>query len=246
MTPRDLPRSGLFWLALLFVAVVLLMPLAQPLFAALFPDQPRPMYSRASFVALTISHIGLVAASSAIAGAIGVAVGVAVAQPAGREFLALAQSVAAIGQTFPPVAVLAIAVPLTGYGATPTLLALTLYGLLPVLGNTIAGLATVPPATSDAAAGMGFSALGRLLQVELPLAAPVILAGLRTSVIVNIGTATIGSTVGALTLGSPIIEGLSGSNTAYVIQGALIVGLLAVLTDMAFDRLERRLRRFSA
>lgn len=246
MTARGILGSGLFWLALLFLAVVLLMPLAQPLFAALFPDQPRPLYTRASFLTLTLSHVGLVVASSAVACLIGVGVGLLVSQPAGREFLALAQSIAAIGQTFPPVAVLAIAVPLTGYGAAPTLLALTLYGLLPVLGNTIAGLATVPAAARDAARGMGFSGLGRLLRVELPLAAPVILAGIRTSVIVNIGTATIGSTVGALTLGSPIIEGLSGSNTAYVIQGALIVGLLAMLTDIAFDRLERRLRRFSA
>jgi osmoprotectant transport system permease protein len=245
VTPRGILGSGLFWLALLFLAVVLLMPLAQPLFAALFPEQPRPLYSRASFLTLTLSHLGLVFASSAVACLIGVGVGLFVSQPVGREFLALAQSIAAIGQTFPPVAVLAIAVPLTGYGAAPTLFALTLYGLLPVLGNTIAGLATVPAAGRDAARGMGFSALGRLLQVELPLAAPVILAGIRTSVIINIGTATIGSTVGALTLGSPIIEGLSGSNTAYVIQGALIVGLLAMLTDMAFDRLERRLRRFS-
>jgi osmoprotectant transport system permease protein len=243
---RGILTGGLFWLALLLLLAVLLMPLTEPLFAALFPEQPRPLYTRASFVTLTLSHLGLVIVSSSVACLIGVAVGLFVSQPVGREFLPLAQSIAAIGQTFPPVAVLAVAVPLTGYGAAPTLFALTLYGLLPVLGNTIAGLATVPAAARDAAEGMGFSNLGRLLKVELPLAAPVILAGIRTSVIVNIGTATIGSTVGALTLGSPIIEGLSGSNTAYVIQGAVIVGLLAMLTDMAFDRLERRLRRFSA
>ena len=80
-----------------------------------------------------------------------------------------------------------------------------------------------------------------LLQVELPLAAPIILAGVRTSVIVNLGTAAIASTVGARTLGSPIILGLSGSNTAYVLQGALLLGLLAVILDLTFDRIGRLL-----
>jgi osmoprotectant transport system permease protein len=235
--------SGLAWLAFAFVAAVLLMPFAEPLFAALFPELSRPVYSRASFLTLTASHIAMVAGSSLLAAVLGVAIGVLVSQPAGREFLPLAETVAAIGQTFPPVAVLAVAVPLTGFGATPTLFALTLYGVLPVLGNTIAGLATVPAAPREAADGMGFSRRGRLFAVDLPLAAPVILAGIRTSTIINIGTATIGSTVGALTLGSPIIEGLSGSNVAYVIQGAIIVGLLAMLTDAAFGRLEQRLRR---
>ena len=77
----------------------------------------------------------------------------------------------------------------------------------------------------------------RLWRVELPLALPVVVAGVRTSVTINIGTAAIASTVGAKTLGSPIIIGLSGFNTAYVIQGALLVGLLAVVVDLAFERL---------
>ena len=88
---------------------------------------------------------------------------------------------------------------------------------------------------------MGFTPCQKLLWVELPLAAPVILAGVRTSVIINIGTAAIGSTVGALSLGSPIIEGLSGSNTAYVIQGAIVVGLLAIATDQLFALADARL-----
>ncbi|WP_213707909.1 ABC transporter permease, partial [Citrobacter freundii] len=83
----------------------------------------------------------------------------------------------------------------------------------------------------------------RLRKVELPLAAPVILAGIRTSVIINIGTATIASTVGANTLGTPIIIGLSGFNTAYVIQGALLVALAAVIVDRGFEKLARHLTR---
>lgn len=238
---RSAAASPLPWLALLLVGLVLFMPASEPLFRALFPELARPVYTRASFLTLTASHIGLVAASSLIAIAAGLAAGIFVTRRSGREFLPLVQTVAAIGQTFPPVAVLAISVPLLGYGAAPTLVALTLYGVLPILGNTIAGLENVPAAAREAARGMGFSARRRLIDVELPLAAPVIMAGIRTSVIINIGTATVGSTVGALSLGSPIIEGLSGSNTAYVIQGAVVVGLLAVITDMLFERLEQRL-----
>ena len=80
----------------------------------------------------------------------------------------------------------------------------------------------------------------RLFNVELPLAAPVIIAGIRTSVIINIGTATIASTVGASTLGTPIIIGLSGFNTAYVIQGAILVALAAIIVDRGFERLALR------
>jgi osmoprotectant transport system permease protein len=141
--------------------------------------------------------------------------------------------------------VLALAVPIVGYGAAPALIALFAYGILPVIDNTIAGLRAVPSAAVDAATGMGFTASGRLWRVELPLAAPVIVAGIRTSVAIAIGTATIGSTVGALTLGSPIIEGLSGSNTAYVLQGAILVAALAVFIDRMFATLDVRLRAWT-
>jgi osmoprotectant transport system permease protein len=152
----------------------------------------------------------------------------------------MVDTLAAMGQTFPPVAVLAVAVPLVGFGELPALLALALYGVLPVLQSTVAGLQAVPPAMRQVAAGMGMSPWMGLIQLEIPLALPVWLAGVRSSVIINIGTAAIASTVGAKTLGSPIIVGLSGFNTAYILQGAVLVGLLAVVTDMAFERLAKR------
>jgi osmoprotectant transport system permease protein len=150
----------------------------------------------------------------------------------------MARTLAAIGQTFPPVAVLALSVPLLGYGAAPTLAALAIYAALPVLEATLAGLANVPTDARDAARGLGFSPKRVLWLVELPLAFPIILAGLRNATIIGIGTATIGSTVGALSLGSPIIEGLSTSNTAFVVEGAVVVALLAVAVDRWFDALE--------
>jgi osmoprotectant transport system permease protein len=156
----------------------------------------------------------------------------------------MVETVAAIGQTFPPVAVLALAVPLIGFGAGPALIALIIYGLLPIVENTITGLTTIPPATTDAARGIGMRPARILLQVELPLAAPVILAGVRISVIINLGTAAIASTVGAKSLGTPIIVGLNGSNTAYVLQGAILLGLLAILADLGFERIAGWLQRW--
>lgn len=232
-------RSPLFWLIALFVALLLWLPHSAALFSALFPQLPRPVYQQESFVSLAIAHFALVGVSSAIAIVLGIGVGIAVTRPAGREFRPLAETIAAVGQTFPPVAVLAIAVPVLGFGKEPAVIALVLYGILPILQGTLAGIAAVPESVQSVAQGIGMSPWQRLINVELPLAAPVIIAGVRTSVIINIGTAAIASTVGASTLGTPIIIGLSGFNTAYVIQGAILVALAAIIVDQAFERLAR-------
>jgi len=237
-------RDPLPWALAALLLLVLGLPSSKPLFAALFPALDRPLYEQDSFAALLGSHVGIVVLSSAAAAVIGIAAGVFVTRTVGREFRPLVETLVAIGQTVPPVAVLAIAVPLIGFGAWPALIALALYGLLPIVRATVAGLESVPQAALEAADGAGMTAAQRLSRIELPLAMPVLLAGVRTSVIINIGTATIASTVGAKTLGSPIIVGLSGFNTAYVIQGALVVGLLAVVTDLAFARAGRRLERW--
>ena len=241
-------RAGIRAVALLVMLTVLVfaMPALGPVFHWAFPTLPRPLYERASFAALTLSHLGLVAVASLVVAVVGVAVGIGVTRPSGKEFAGIVGTITAIGQTFPPVAVLAIAVPLIGFGAGPTIIALIAYGVLPVLDNTVAGLRSVSPSAKDASDGMGLTARQKLLWVELPLAAPIIVAGIRTSVTISIGTATAGSTVGALTLGSPIIEGLSGSNTAYVVQGAIVVGLLAISVDQLFAWLDLRLRRHEA
>ena len=181
-------------------------------------------------------------AASGAAGLIGITLGIFVTRPLGHDFRALVSTLAAIGQTFPPAAVLALAVPALGFGPLPTVVALFLYGLLPIVENAIAGLEGVPPATREAATGMGLSPWQLLRDVELPLAAPVILAGLRISVTIAIGTATIGSTVGALTLGTPIFDGLAANKLPFVLQGAVLIALFAILTDMLFARLERRLQ----
>ena len=241
---RFIRHDALLWSALALMALVLLMPASKPVFAALFPWLDRPLYEQDSFPRLVINHIALVGASSVAAIALGVGAAIFVTRPAGAEFRGIVETIAAMGQTFPPVAVLALAVPATGFGSRPALIALTLYGLLPIVQNTIAGLGSVPEPVREAARGVGMTDAEILRRVELPLAAPVIVAGIRTSVIISVGTATIASTVGAKTLGSPIIVGLNGSNIAYVLQGALLVGLLAVVLDLAFERLVGMLRRW--
>ena len=244
--PRGAGRRGMIAFAALVAALVLAtfgMPYLRPVFAALFPGVDSPVYQQDSFADLLLGHLEVVAVASAISVVAGLAAGVFVTRPAGREFRGLLETVAAAGQAFPPVAVLALTVPAMGFGFAPAVVALALYGLLPVVQNTLAGLDDAPAEVVAAARGMGMSPAQVLLRVELPLAAPVIIAGIRLSVVIGVGTAAIASTVGARTLGLPIIVGLNGSNTAYVLQGALLVALLAVSLDQAFELLARRLGR---
>ena len=165
---------------------------------------------------------------------------------------------ASIMQTVPGLALLALFYPLllalaaltaawlgfsfSAFGFLPAVLALALYSMLPVLRNTITGLSGVDPAVLEAAEGVGMTPRQSLTMVELPLALPTILAGVRVSAIIALSTATIGSTVAARTLGEVIIAGLLSSNTAFVLQGGLVVGILAVLIHQGFQALERRIR----
>ena len=225
--------------ALLILAYGL--PHSEPLFAALFSDLPRPLYLQEPMADLLWQHIALVLASSAMAVMAGTAAALATTSPTGQAFKPMIEMLGALGQTFPPVAVLAVAVPVVGFGEKPALMALTIFGLLPILQGTLAGLASVPTAVLDSARAMGMAPRQIMIDVQIPLAAPLWLAGVRTSVIVNMGTAASASTVGAKTLGLPILVGLSGFNTAYVVQGAMLLGLLAIATDLAFDQLAKRL-----
>ena len=240
MTAGNLLRAGL--LALL-LALVLRPDWFAPLFAPLAPAGGPVIYARSSLLSLSLSHLGLVALASVAATLVAVTLAIFVTRPVGASFLPLSRTITNLGQTFPPVAVLALAVPALGFGAGPTLVALFLYGLLPIFENAITALSTLPPATMEAARGMGLNRWQRLWRVELPLALPVILTGIRLSVVIALGTATIGSTVAARTLGEVIIAGLLTNNTAYVLQGGLIVGLFAVLIYDAMAQLERYLSR---
>lgn len=232
-----LSRAVLLGLLLTFlVAPATMEPLLRPLSQ---PNAPI-IYNQGSLLWLTAQHLATVFAATLAATLVAVGLAIFVSRPAGAEFLPLSRSLVNIGQTFPPVAVLALAVPVVGFGEKPTLIALFLYGLLPIFESTLTGLTTLPRAVVEAARGTGMTGVQRLLQIELPLALPVILSGIRLSVVISLATATIGSTVAARTLGEVIIAGLQSNNLAFVVQGGLIVGALAVLIYDALSALERR------
>jgi osmoprotectant transport system permease protein len=231
-------RLGLFAALLAFLFV----PQAfTPLFAPLNEYGAPAIYDQGNLLSLALAHLATVLAAALASTLVAVALGIFVTRPAGAAFLPLSRTLVNIGQTFPPVAVLAVAVPLVGFGQWPTLIALFAYGLLPIFENTIAGLDSVPPAVREAADGMGMSPGERLRQVELPLALPLIMEGVRLSLVINVGTATIGSTVAAKGLGEVIIAGLLSNNTAFVLQGGLVTGLMAILLYDAMRVLESRL-----
>lgn len=235
--------TPLLWIGILFAALLLHTEALKPVLQWAFPGMEPVIYQRSTFLALFLAHFALVAAASFAAILIGLSLAVFVTRPVGRDFRTMVDALATVGQTLPPAAVLAMAVPAVGFGSRPTMLALFLYGLLPIIENAIAGLEGVPGAVREAATGLGLSPWQQLRDVDLPLAAPVILSGIRVSVTIAIGTATIGSTVGALTLGTPIFNGLVADKMPFVIEGAVLVALFAIVTDLCFTGLERWLLR---
>ena len=231
-----IPRLALLAVLVLFLAQP---HLFEPVFRPLVSDGAPVIYDRANLMTLTLQHLGLVALATLSSTLVAVAMAIFVTRRQGAEFLPLSRSLVNIGQTFPPVAVLALAVPIFGFGDKPTLIALFLYGLLPIFENTLTGLTTLPAPVVEAARGMGMTGMQRLIKVEMPLAMPVILAGIRLSAVIGLATATIGSTVAASTLGEVIIAGLISNNLAFVLQGGLVVAALAILIFDGFQAVER-------
>jgi osmoprotectant transport system permease protein len=144
-------------------------------------------------------------------------------------------------QTVPSLALLALLIPLMGLGAAPAVLALFLYSLLPIVRNTLTGIEAVDPLLKQVATGMGLTGLQRLRHVELPLAAPTILAGIKTAAIISIGTATLAAFVGAGGLGEPIITGLTLNDHPMILEGAIPAALLALGVEVLFEITERAL-----
>jgi osmoprotectant transport system permease protein len=225
--------------SVVFAAVLMRPDLWQAFLARFAPDPSLALYPTGTPMEFVLAHIELVLVSSGLTILIGLPLGIFATRPSGAQFRELISAAVDLGQTFPPVAVLALALPILGFGFTPTIAALVLYGLFPVVSGTIAGIESVPSAVLDAARGMGMGPRQILLRVELPLAAHLILGGIRTSVIINIGTATVGAAVGADGLGVPIIGGLVGTqNVAYVLEGAIPAAILAILADSFLGQLE--------
>ena len=200
------------------------------------------LQNRTEVVVRTLEHIQLVAAAMAIALIIGLPVGVALVRR--RALRRWVFGAANIVQTIPSLALFGFLIPVPwigGIGANTAILALALYALLPVLRNTCTGIEGVDAAVLEAARGMGMTPQQVLWQVELPLAAPVLLAGIRVATVISIGVATIAAAIGAGGLGVFIFRGVAMVNDQVILAGAIPAALLAVLADLGLGAVQRRL-----
>jgi osmoprotectant transport system permease protein len=201
--------------------------------------EPRPV--RSGFwwrlAVRTWEHVQLVAVSLLAAIVVAIPLGV-LAASFPRIGQGILGAVAAI-YTIPSLALLVFMIPLLGIGWLPALMALFLYSLLPIVRNTHAGLTGIPQAARESAAALGLPSWARLLWVELPLAGPAILAGVQTSAVLNVGTATLGALIGAGGYGQPILTGIRLDNTRLILEGAVPAALMALIVQGGFEFLGR-------
>ncbi len=188
---------------------------------------------------LTLEHLQLVLIAIFAAALIGLPAAVALTRRPGARRWVL--GIANIGQTIPSLALFGFLVPLVGIGKGAAILALTIYALLPILRNTLTGILGVDPAVRDSAVAMGMTPAQILRQVELPLAVPSIVAGLRIATVTTIGTATIAAAIGGGGLGVFIFRGIAMFDKATVLAGALPAAALALIADEVLEWIERRL-----
>jgi osmoprotectant transport system permease protein len=182
-------------------------------------------------------HLSLVALSMLAAVAVGVPLGVLAVRA--RSVGRLVMGATSIVQTIPALALLCFFIPVLGTGRLPALAALFLYGLLPIVRNTVAGFDGIAPALRESAMALGLSGWARLVRVELPLASRTILAGIRTSAVISVGGATLAAFVGAGGFGAPISAGLNLDDTGLILQGAIPAAGLALAVEALFALLDR-------
>jgi osmoprotectant transport system permease protein len=187
--------------------------------------------------ARTAEHLGLVGISLFAAILVAVPLGIAAAKVAWLEQPVL--GVVGVIYTIPSLALLVVMIPLLGIGAVPAMVALFLYSLLPIVRNTHAGLKGIPGPLLESAEALGLPRRARLRLVELPLASPSILAGIKTSAVLNIGTATLGALIGAGGYGQPILTGIRLDDTGLILEGAVPAALLALAAQGLFELAER-------
>lgn len=184
-----------------------------------------------------LAHIGLTFISLLIAVAIGLPLGIFIAKR--KRFAAPVLGFTGILQTIPSIALLGFMIPLLGIGPKPAIVALFLYALLPIVRNTFTGITGVDTSVREAAKGMGMSGKQILSKVELPLALPVILAGIRTATVINVGVATLAAYIAAGGLGEFIFGGIALNNTNMILAGAIPAALLAILFDFILSRVQK-------
>lgn len=208
--------------------------------SAVFPAENQFTHTRKTILEMTGAHLLLTLSATVLSALTGIIVGIAVTREAGKDFQQLVLRLNAFIQTFPPSAVIILAFPVLGFGWEPALLALFLYSLFPVLGNTVIGFTSVSPDIKESARGMGMTGFQQLWIAEFPQALPMILTGIRHSYILNLGTAAIAAVIGGEGLGTIIISGLTLRNSALVLSGTIVISLLAFIGEQFFQLLSRR------
>jgi osmoprotectant transport system permease protein len=184
-----------------------------------------------------VRHVELVGASLLFAIVLGVPLGILATRS--RWVAIVALTGAGLLQTVPSLALLAFLIPLFGIGVLPALVALFVYSLLPIVRNTFTGLTSIPRSLSEAADAIGLPPIAKLSLVTVPMASPAIMAGIKTSAIINVGTATLAALIGAEGLGNPILQGIALRDTRLILEGAIPAALLALFVEGGFYLLER-------
>ena len=184
-----------------------------------------------------IEHIQISFIALLIATIIAVPLGILLTKT--KKISEIVMNIAAVLQTIPSLALLGLMIPIFGIGRVPAIIALVVYALLPILRNTYTGIEEVDPSLVEAAKGIGMKPFRRLTKVELPIATPVIMAGIRTAMVLIIGTATLAALIGAGGLGDLILLGIDRNDSSLILIGAIPAALLAIIFDLILRYMEK-------
>ena len=193
------------------------------------------------FAGLLAAHVGLALSAIAMAGTIGLAIGIGISQC--PRAAAPVMGVCNMLYTIPAISLLGILIPFSGIGNKTAVIALTIYGIMPMVRNTYVGLTSLDPDMVEAATAMGSTRAQALLKVKLPMAAGVIIAGVRNMMVMTISVAGIASFVGAGGLGVAIYRGITIYDPAMTAAGSILIDLLAIVCDFALGKLEQHFKK---
>ncbi len=229
---RERPRGNYLTLAAVILAFILGVEAQRRGYLNFARENPGDIYR------LLIQHLQLVFYSASIAIALGLAIGIVLTRGFMRRYRETILNLLGICQTVPSLAVIAIAMSYLGIGRKTAVFALVVYSLLPIIRSTVAGIFQVDPALVDAGHGMGMTPRQVLFKVEIPNALYIILTGIRTAVVINVGTAAMSFLVGGGGLGDLIFSGLAMVDAGLMLAGAVPTACLAILLNWGFERLE--------
>lgn len=228
---------GLLLMVLLWI---LLFPKTLEGFLGQFFASKFPEGGRTPLRVLFIEHMEMVLISSFLAIFLGFFLGLFLTTSWGKPFKGSLMKLVSLGQTFPTAAILALVIPVVGYGLEGAIVALFLYALMPIVYNVVVGIEEVSEAVVEAAKGMGMTELDIYRKVKIPLAMKTILGGIRTSTVINISAATLAAAAGAGGLGVLVVNGVRTFDMILILMGSIPVTLMAILTELSIGMLEKK------